>query len=326
MSRAEPLLQVRGLHLEAVDGPRRRPLLQDVDLVLRAGEVLGLVGESGAGKSLTGQAVLGLLPNGVRQAAGEIRFDGRRLDGLPPKDWARLRGRHIGAIFQDPLAALNPLQSIGAQLVETLRVHHRLGADAAREEALALLSSVGLSEPAARFGQYPHQFSGGMRQRVVIALALAGRPRLLIADEPTTALDVSVQAQVLALLQGLCRQQGVALLLVSHDMGVIAQMCDRVAVLYAGRVVETGPVASVVGLPAHPYTAALMAAIPTLQGGPVTAIPGRMPAPGDRPPGCAFHPRCPHRFERCVQQVPPLLAAGGAHAACWLHEGGGAAP
>jgi peptide/nickel transport system ATP-binding protein len=326
MSRAAPLLQVRGLTLEATDGGQRRTVLQDVDLALRAGEVLGLVGESGAGKSLTGQAVLGLLPNGIRQVAGEIHFDGRRLDGRPPKDWACLRGRHIGAIFQDPLAALNPLQSIGAQLVETLQVHHRQGTEAAREEALALLSSVGLTEPASRFGQYPHQFSGGMRQRVVIALALAGRPRLLIADEPTTALDVSVQAQVLTLLQGLCRQQGVALMLVSHDMGVIAQMCDRVAVLYAGRIVETGPVASVVGLPAHPYTAALMAAIPTLDGGPVTAIPGRMPAPGEWPTGCAFHPRCSLRLERCRQQVPPLLPAGDARAACWLHEGGGAAP
>jgi len=316
-----PLLEVRDL---VVEFPRRRggPLraLDGVSLEIGAGEILGVVGESGAGKSLTGAAVIGLLEPPGRIAAGEVRLAGERIDALPPAVLRRIRGRRIGAIFQDPLTSLNPLYTVGRQLVETIRAHLPLDAAQARDRAIALLRETGIPAPEARIDHYPHQFSGGMRQRVVIALALAAEPQLIIADEPTTALDVSVQAQVIGLLQRLSRQHGAAVLLITHDMGVIAEACDRVAVMYAGRVVEVGPVAAVIHAPSHPYTAGLMGAIPPMDGERerLQQIDGQMPRLDAIPSGCAFHPRCPRAFGRCRQERPELMEAGATQASCWL--------
>jgi len=318
---AEPLLQVQDLRVEF---PARRGPRVAVDAVsfdIAPGEVLGVVGESGAGKSVTGAAVIGLLDAPGRITAGRILFDGRRIDDLPRAELRRLRGRQIGSIFQDPLTALNPLFTVGDQIVETMRAHLPLGRREARQRAIDLLAATGVPSAAQRFDQYPHQFSGGMRQRVVIALALAGEPRLVVADEPTTALDVSTQAQVLAVLRRLCRDHGTAVMLITHDLGVVAETCGRVAVMYAGRLVEIGPVAEVLDAPAHPYTRGLLDAVPTLAGERerLPQIEGTMPAPDALPAGCAFHPRCPRRMARCSVERPPLLAAGERRVACWLH-------
>jgi peptide/nickel transport system ATP-binding protein len=315
------LLEVEDLKVEF---PTRRGLLTAVDglsFSIGEGEVLGVVGESGAGKSLTGSAIIGLLEPPGRIAAGEIRFDGRRIDNLPPEEMRRIRGKQIGAIFQDPLTSLNPLYTIGLQLIETIRVHLDLDAGAARARALALLHEVGIPGAEQRMGHYPHQFSGGMRQRVVIALALAANPRLVIADEPTTALDVSIQAQIIALLKRLCREHGTAVMLVTHDMGVIAETAHRVAVMYAGRIVELGALRDVVQSPKHPYTVGLMGAIPAIGGkrDHLAQIEGAMPRVGAVPPGCAFHPRCAHAFDRCRRERPELMPAGASRAACWLY-------
>jgi peptide/nickel transport system ATP-binding protein len=317
----EPLLDIEHLRVEI---PTRRGVLtalDDVSFAIAPGEVLGVVGESGAGKSLTGAAVIGLLEPPARIAGGRIGFAGRRIDDLPDGAMRRLRGKEIGAIFQDPLTSLDPLYTVGRQLVETIRIHLGLDRAAARRRALDLLQEVGIPAPERRIDQYPHHFSGGMRQRVVIALALAANPRLIIADEPTTALDVSIQAQIIALLKRLTRDHGTAVMLVTHDMGVIAETADRVAVMYAGRVVEIGPVRDIVLRPQHPYTAGLMDAIPTL--GPrrerLRQIDGAMPPLAAIPAGCAFHPRCARAVARCRSERPALLPAGPSAAACWLH-------
>jgi len=279
-----------------------------------------VVGESGAGKSLTGAAIIGLLEPPGRIAGGQIWLAGRRIDDLPPAALRRIRGRRIGAIFQDPLTSLDPLYTVGRQLVETLRTHLPLDERAARARAVELLRDTGIPAPEARIDHYPHQFSGGMRQRVVIALALAANPELVIADEPTTALDVSIQAQVIDLLKRLCKEQGAAVMLVTHDMGVIAEACDRVAVMYAGRIVEIGAVRDVVYAPAHPYTVGLMSSIPAMNEDRerLAQIDGSMPRLDAIPVGCAFHPRCPHAFDRCRAERPVLSDAGRTRAACWL--------
>jgi peptide/nickel transport system ATP-binding protein len=315
------LLEVEDLKVEF---PTRRGVLTAVDglsLTIGEGEVLGVVGESGAGKSLTGSAIIGLLEPPGRIGGGEIRFDGRRIDNLPPEEMRKIRGKQIGAIFQDPLTSLNPLYTIGRQLVETVRVHLDLDAGAARARALALLREVGIPGAEQRIDHYPHQFSGGMRQRVVIALALAANPRLVIADEPTTALDVSIQAQIIALLKRLCREHGTAVMLVTHDMGVIAETAHRVAVMYAGRIVEVGAIRDVVKSPKHPYTVGLMGAIPAIGGERqrLAQIDGAMPRIGAVPPGCPFHPRCAHAFDRCRVERPELMPAQSTDAACWLY-------
>jgi len=316
-----PLLEVEHLRVEFPGRRGRLVALDDVSFSIAPGEVLGVVGESGAGKSLTGASIIGLLDPPGRIAGGEIRFDGARIDDLPYEQMRRLRGRRIGAIFQDPLTSLDPLYTVGQQLVETIQTHLGLGTAEARRRALRLLQETGIPGAEERLDQYPHQFSGGMRQRVVIALALAGEPRLIVADEPTTALDVSIQAQIIALLKRLCREHGAAVMLVTHDMGVIAETCDRVAVMYAGRIVEIGPVAAVIHAPAHPYTAGLMGSIPAMdEDRPrLLQIDGAMPRLDAIPPGCAFHPRCPRAFEPCSQERPELMAAGATRAACWLH-------
>jgi peptide/nickel transport system ATP-binding protein len=315
------ILEVNDLRVQF---PSRRGTLTAVDGVsfaIAPGEVLGVVGESGAGKSITGLAIIGLLDPPGRIAGGEVRLEGRRIDTLAHEEMRRVRGRRIGVIFQDPLTSLNPLYGIGRQIEETILTHLPLSRSQARSRALALLGEVGIPAPASRFHQYPHQFSGGMRQRVVIALALAAEPALVIADEPTTALDVSIQAQIIALLRRLARERGTAVMLITHDMGVIAETAQRVAVMYAGRIVEIGPVMEVIHAPRHPYTAGLMGAIPRIEARRrLVQIEGAMPRLNAIPPGCAFNPRCPRRFARCVAARPELLPAGAGAAACWLHD------
>jgi len=318
----EPLLRVENLRIEL---PTRRGVLtaiDDISFAIAPGEVLGVVGESGAGKSLTGTAIIGLLEPPLRIAGGRITLAGRRIDNLPSEAMRRIRGREIGAIFQDPLTSLNPLYTIGRQLVETIRTHLDLSPAAARDQALALLREVGIAGAEARIDHYPHQFSGGMRQRVVIALAIAANPRLIIADEPTTALDVSIQAQIIALLKRLCRDHGTAIMLVTHDMGVIAETAHRVAVMYAGRIVEIGAVAEIVAHPRHPYTRGLMDSIPRIGGRRqrLRQVDGAMPRLGAIPPGCPFNQRCPEVADRCRRQRPDLLPAAGTEAACWLYD------
>ncbi|MBK1686767.1 ABC transporter ATP-binding protein [Rubrivivax gelatinosus] len=315
-----PLLEVRHL---AVEFPTRRGTLRaldDISFDIRAGEILGVVGESGAGKSLTGAAIIGLLEPPGRIAGGEIRLEGRRIDNLPHEAMRRLRGRSIGAVFQDPLTSLNPLYTVGRQLVETIRTHLPVSAEQARARAIRLLEETGIPAARERIEHYPHQFSGGMRQRVVIALALAAEPKLIVADEPTTALDVSIQAQIITLLKRVCREHGAAVMLVTHDMGVIAETCDRVAVMYAGRITEVGPVADVIHRARHPYTVGLMGSIPAMdvERERLAQIDGAMPRLGAIPAGCAFHPRCEHAFARCRSERPELMAAGTTCAACWL--------
>jgi peptide/nickel transport system ATP-binding protein len=317
-----PLLEVQHLRVEF---PTRRGTLlalDDVSFSIAPGEILGVVGESGAGKSLTGAAIIGLLEPPGRVASGQILLDGQRIDNLPADAMRQIRGKRIGAIFQDPLTSLNPLYTVGRQLVETIQVHLGLDAAAARQRAVALLQSTGIPAAEQRIDQYPHQFSGGMRQRVVIALALAAEPALIVADEPTTALDVSIQAQIIALLKTLTKEQGAAVMLVTHDMGVIAEACDRVAVMYAGRVVEIGPVADVIHQPAHPYTVGLMGSIPAMdeERERLMQIDGAMPRLNAIPAGCAFNPRCPQATDRCRSERPDLLPAGATRAACWLHD------
>jgi peptide/nickel transport system ATP-binding protein len=267
--------------------------------------------------------VIGLIDPPGRIAGGEIRLAGRRIDNLPYEAMRRIRGREIGAIFQDPLTSLNPLYTIARQLVETIETHLPLSGAAARARAIALLAEVGIPGAARRIDQYPHQFSGGMRQRIVIALALAANPRLIIADEPTTALDVSIQAQIIQLIKRLCREHGTAVMLVTHDMGVIAETADRVAVMYAGRIVEVGPVADVIHRPAHPYTIGLMGSIPSIvaERARLTQIDGAMPRLDAVPDGCAFHPRCTRAIARCREERPGLAPVVATQAACWLAHG-----
>jgi peptide/nickel transport system ATP-binding protein len=318
------LLDVQDL---TVEFPTRRGTLRALDRVsfsIDSGEILGVVGESGAGKSLTGAAIVGLLERPGRIAGGAIKLDGKRIDNLPPEPLRKIRGRRIGMIFQDPLTTLNPLYTISRQLTETMQTHARLSDAEARRKAIGWLDRVGIAAAAQRIDAYPHEFSGGQRQRVVIALALCAEPALIVADEPTTALDVSIQAQIITLLKNLTRDHGTAVMLITHDMGVIAETADRVAVMYAGRIAEIGPVAAVIRHPAHPYTDGLMASIPSLEHrvDRLRQIDGAMPRLDAIPDGCRFSPRCPRVFARCRAEQPELLPAGATRAACWLHAHG----
>ncbi len=318
----EPILKVEHLRVEF---DTRRGILvavDDISFNVMAGEVFGIVGESGAGKSLTGQAIIGLLEPPGRIGAGQIHLSGRRIDRLPYHEIRRLRGKKIGMIFQDPLTSLNPLYTIGKQLVETILTHIDINSHQARQHAIKLLDEVGIPAAEKRIDHYPHQFSGGMRQRVVIALALCVNPSLIIADEPTTALDVSIQAQIIALLKRLCADHNTAVILITHDMGVIAEISDRVAVMYAGRLVEVGNVRDVVKNPKHPYSQGLMGSIPSLhhKTEQLIQIEGAMPRLTEIPPGCPFNPRCPPAFDRCRRQRPDLLDTEPTRAACWLYD------
>ena len=305
-------------------------LLDGIDLSVERGQIVGLVGESGSGKSLTAMAAMGLLPLiGGRVTAGKVRFDGQDMGRMTEAQRRALRGRRIGFVTQNPMTALDPVQRIGEQVEVVSRLHLGLAKPAARARTLDLLTQLRIPEAAAVADAFPHQLSGGMKQRIVIAMALAGEPDLIIADEPTTALDVTVQAQIIQILGRLVRDRGLALLLITHDMGVVAQVCDRVAVLYAGRLAEEGPVGPIFAAPAHPYTAALIGCIPQegMAKGALKGIPGAVPSALAFPPGCRFHPRCPRATDLCRATVPPLVARGEGRAAC--HHPGhhpGAAP
>ncbi|MGE4045026.1 MAG: ABC transporter ATP-binding protein [Acetobacteraceae bacterium] len=318
------LLDVRDLVVEIEARPQASRPVDQVSFTIEAGEILGMVGESGAGKSLTGSAILGLLPPQARIAGGAILLQGERIDALPPSRLRRVRGRRVGLIVQDALTALDPLHTIGAQLAETMRTHLPLTAVEARREAVAWLARVGIAAADRRVDAYPHELSGGQRQRVVIALALCAGPELVIADEPTSGLDVSVQARIVVLLKRLARERGMAVLLITHDMGVVADAADRVAVMYAGRIIEIGPVARVVRQPAHPYTEGLMASIPSIheRQARLRQIDGSMPRPDAIPTGCPFAPRCPKSLPRCRQDRPELITLDVGAAACWLHGSG----
>jgi len=319
-----PLLEVEDLRITfpTAAGPSRP--VDGVSFTLERGELLALVGESGSGKSLTALALLRLVPPpGVIAQGSTIRLDGMDVLALEAAALRGVRGRRIGMIFQDPMTSLNPVFSVADQIVESIRAHQRVSKADARARALALLQEVGIPDPAARLDQYPHQLSGGMRQRVMIAIALASEPELLIADEPTTALDVTVQAQILEVLDGLRTARGMAVLLITHDLGIVAGRADRVAVMYAGRCVEEASTPELFASPSHPYTRGLLASVPRLTG-PVsrlTPIAGTVPPPTAWPAGCRFHPRCPDALPRCPTDDPPALPVRGGHRMrCWLAE------
>lgn len=315
---SEVVLSIRNLSVEI---PTRAGIVRPVDGVsydIHAGEILGVVGESGAGKSMAGNAVIGLLNPPARIASGEIWLNGQRIDALKGETMRKLCGKQIGMVFQDPLTSLNPLLSIGDQLTETILTHLPMNRDDARQRAIAALDEVGIPGAAKRIDSYPHEFSGGMRQRVVIALALCAEPSLIIADEPTTALDVSVQAQIIALLKRLCRNRGTAVMLITHDMGVIAEAADRVAVMYSGRVAELGAVRDVLTQPQHPYTHGLMASTPLASAGKrrLHQIEGSMPRLTNIPEGCPFNPRCDRAQDKCRAAPSPQIVDRAA--ACWF--------
>ncbi len=296
------------------------PAVRGIDFDVNANQVLGIVGESGSGKSVAALAISGLLPP-TAQVQGSIQLEGVEVTTLDAESLRRIRGRDVGMVFQDPTTTLNPVFPIGRQVIEGQVAHGQVAPGQAAQRAVDLLREVDIPDPQGRVDQYPHQFSGGMRQRVVIALALAAEPELIVADEPTTALDVSIQAQIISLIRRLCKEHGTAVMLVTHDMGVIAETCDRVAVMYAGRIVEIGPVHDVIHAPAHPYSHGLMGSIPAMgeDRERLLQIDGVMPRLNAIPSGCAFHPRCPKSFARCRQERPNLLGAGATRAACWLH-------
>lgn len=317
-----PLLSVRDL---IVEFPTRRGRLRALDQVsfdVARGETLGVVGESGAGKSMTGAAIIGLIEPPGHIAGGQILLNGKRIDNLPLKRMRNIRGKQISMVFQDPLTSLNPLYAVGRQLEETILTHLDVSKKDAHERAIQLLDDVGIPAARNRINSYPHEFSGGMRQRVVIALALAAEPELIIADEPTTALDVSVQAQIIALLKALCRERGTAVILITHDMGVIAEAADRIAVMYAGRMAEIGPARDVLKSPRHPYTVGLMGSIPKLEGrvDRLAQIPGSMPRLTSIPAGCAFNPRCGDVRAECCINRPDLMPTGASQVACWNYD------
>jgi peptide/nickel transport system ATP-binding protein len=316
-----PLLTVENLNVDLRTRTETRPILQDVSFSIGEREILGVVGESGAGKSLTGLAILQLLERPL-EMRGAISFSGRRLDQLDHNALRKIRGRHIGAIFQDAATALNPVMTIGKQITGTILTHLPVSRKEALERAAQLLADAGIPAPRERLKSYPHELSGGMRQRAVIALAICCEPKLIIADEPTTALDASIQAQIVELIRSLCERRGTSVLLITHDMGVIAGAADRVAVMYAGRVVETAAVLDILKRPQHPYTKGLISVIPTMRKAAqrLGQIEGSMPGPGFRPKGCAFQPRCPSVMARCEIEPPPHFRNGTGQAACWLLE------
>jgi oligopeptide/dipeptide ABC transporter ATP-binding protein len=318
-----PLLQLRGLstHYVSARGTRVVRAVDDVSLTLDAGETLGVVGESGSGKTTLALTILRLLPLAARVVSGQILFEGEDLLTKSPVEMRRIRGKRIAMILQDPMASLNPLFTVGDQVAEPIRVHDGTRRASAWNRARELLRAVKIPAAEARLRDYPHQLSGGMRQRIVGAIAISCEPRLLIADEPTTSLDVTIQAQYLKLLRELQRQYGLALIFITHNLGIVAKMCDQVAVMYAGRMIESGPVHQIFDAPAHPYTRALLESIPRMGDADqrLTAIEGQPPDLAAPPGGCAFHPRCPKMMDRCRTEEPPRFdVAAGQSARCWL--------
>jgi oligopeptide/dipeptide ABC transporter ATP-binding protein len=304
------LLELRGLTTAFQTARGEISAIEDISFELNASEILGIVGESGSGKSVTALTIMGLLPQPpARIAAGSVRFAGEELTTASPNRMEKIRGAGISMVFQEPMTSLNPVFTIGEQIMETVRAHERMSTSAQRERAIEMLDRVGIPSATERLNDYPHQLSGGQRQRVMIAMSLACRPKLLIADEPTTALDVTIQAQVLDLLMDLRDELGMAIMIITHNMGVIAEVADRVLVMYAGRIVEQSPAADLFDAPQHPYTKGLLACVPTLQQDRhrLIAIPGSLPEPARRPPGCRFAPRCSYRIEACRTAIPPLV-------------------
>ncbi len=320
----EAALVVEGLRVSFAAGDRRVDAVRGVSFALGAGETFGVVGESGSGKSVTARAVMGLL-DGEAELSGSVRFDGDELVGLSEREMSRYRGAKLAMVFQDPMRSLNPTMRVGSQIVEALRLHRPMPRREARSEAVELLSSVRLADPRRRAGEYPHQLSGGMRQRVVIAMALASRPAVLIADEPTTALDVTTEAEILALLDELKSRHGMSIILITHDLSVAKRHTDRVAVMYAGKVVEMAATSKLFASIRMPYTKALLDAVPTMDHEPhasLSAIEGSPPDPTALPPGCSFSPRCPHARARCRAEAPALVTGDPGHAwACWYPLG-----
>ena len=320
----QPLLHLHGLSASFSTAQGEARAVDHVDLTLASGEILGLVGESGCGKTVLSLSILGLVQPPGRITEGKVVFQGRDLRKLPPDDLRRVRGADIAMIFQEPMTSLNPVMRVGAQVAEPLMLHRAMSKAQALEKAESLLALVGLPEPRRTLRSYPHELSGGMRQRVVIAMALACDPKLIIADEPTTALDVTIQKQILELLVELARARDASILLITHNLGVVAQTCTRLAVMYSGRIVELSPVEPLFARPLHPYTQGLMGSLPKLGvRDKLTPIAGIVPLLTDLPAGCHFHPRCPRAFARCSQEIPPLLAPEpGRTVRCWLYAEG----
>ncbi|MBI5707440.1 MAG: ABC transporter ATP-binding protein [Armatimonadetes bacterium] len=316
------LLEVTDLHVDIGDAH----ILRGVGLQLEAGKTLGVVGESGCGKSMTGFAIMGMLPSTAKVTHGEVVFDGRNLTALRPREWLDIRGQHIALVMQDPFTSLNPMMKIGDQIAEALILHQKLPRGPALRAAIEMLEKVGVPAPESTASRYPHQLSGGQRQRVVIAIAFACKPEVLIADEPTTALDVTLQAQILKLIKELQDTNGTAVMLISHDIGVIGSLAHRISVFYAGRVVEAGTAEDVLKHPVHPYTSALLAALPRVGQSKLESIAGQPPDPRHLPSGCSFEPRCKFRYDRCAVE-PGLLPEGAPHqGACWLAQDAGKQP
>jgi oligopeptide/dipeptide ABC transporter ATP-binding protein len=318
------LLEVRGLTTAFRTGRGEVNAIDDVSFAVEAGEVLGIVGESGSGKSVTALTIMGLLPQPpARIAAGSIHFAGQDITRLSETAMQKIRGPGIAMVFQEPMTSLNPVFTIGDQITETLRAHERLPPRVQRQRAIAMLDKVGIPSASRRLDDYPHQLSGGQRQRVMIAIALCCNPRLLIADEPTTALDVTIQAQILDLLLDLRDEFGMAVIVITHNMGVVAETADRVMVMYAGRVIEQAPVAGIFDRPLHPYTRGLLSCVPSLEQETerLTAIPGTLPEPARRPPGCRFAPRCDLCVDACTTALPPLLPLAPAHDVACIRAG-----
>jgi peptide/nickel transport system ATP-binding protein len=320
--RADEILRVEDLSIWFATDAGEVQAVKDVSFTIRAGEAVGMVGESGSGKSITGLAIMRLLETPPARVEGRVLFQGRDLLDLPEAEMQSLRGSAISMVFQDPMTALDPVFTVGRQISETIRAHRGLDKKAAREAAIEMLAAVGIPLPAQRYGEYPHQLSGGMRQRVMIAMALSCEPALIIADEPTTAVDVTIQAQIIALLRRLSDEHNTAVLLITHDLGVVAEFCSRVLTLYAGQVVETASADDLLASPQHPYTSGLLQAIPrvTSRGKPLLSIRGRVPAPADMPQGCRFHPRCDHVLDPCLEPQALLPAGEGRAARCWRHD------
>ena len=321
--RQAPLLEVRDLQVNFATYGGTVQAVRGISFSMDPGECLALVGESGCGKSVTAQSLLRLVPTPPATMSGSVRFEGREVLELSEREMNRLRGAAMGMVFQDPMTSLNPTMPVGRQIEEALREHERLSRSAARERVLDMLRLVGMPEPERRYAQYPHECSGGMRQRVLIAMALVCHPRLIVADEPTTALDVTIQAQILDILKNLQSKLHTALLLITHDLGVVANMAHRIAVVYAGRIVETAPVRDLFARPSHPYTRRLLCSRPSLEGEaarePLCAIEGTPPDLFAPPPGCGFAPRCDYAMAICGATPPPSLAAGPDHvSSCWL--------
>jgi oligopeptide/dipeptide ABC transporter ATP-binding protein len=318
-----PLLELDRLstHFVTARGTRVVKAVDEVSLTLQAGETLGVVGESGSGKTTLALSIMRLLPTAARIVGGGLRFAGEDLLAKSPSEMRHIRGKRIAMILQDPMASLNPLFTVGDQVAEPVRVHEHTGRRSARARARSLLNAVKIPAPDQRLREYPHQMSGGMRQRIVGAIAMSCEPRVLIADEPTTSLDVTIQAQYLKLLRDLQKEHGLALIFITHNLGIVAHMCDSVAVMYAGRVIESGPVRTIFNAPVHPYTQALIESIPRLGDGPsrLTAIDGQPPDLASLPAGCSFQPRCPKALDRCREDAPGAITVAPAHVArCWL--------